>query len=516
MMKSKTWRIVGLVLLAFVLIGFAVNLFINYKVNERIGNISGLKVESVDCSFFNNALQLNGIEFHRDSVKGVKGACTSLRFSGFKRIKYLSKNEIGFKEVIAEGADIYIDLDKNPQLEDSTGTTKSQNLTIGDFVIRQGTLHLMKSSNEIITIEDVHVRIQDIHFNKSDSFTMADYFIRTGLLKATLPNNEHQLEVKASSYDPDDGILKLKAFRYYTNIPKEKWFKSVEKKKTRMDWVVDEIQITKFDIPGFVNHKSIEAQKIEISNSKLELFEDMRFDHCQTCVKKLPHVNLLASKSKINVDSLQLKNIHLAYLANIGHGVAWGKIDFEQLYASVHNITNKKSRIRKNPSLLVDAQTMLFGNTPLVTRFNVDLSSNSGAYSYKGTCGGFDLTLLNEFLRPVKHVMVSHGVAGNMAFSVTADQHKSEGQMNFPYKNLKVAFLTKQKNKKSLISGLVNGLAVKTHNIPGDEQRAGIIYHERDPSRSIFNEISQSLQTGIQSSALAKYLLPEELRQVDK
>ena len=207
--------------------------------------------------------------------------------------------------------------------------------------------------------------------------------------------------------------------------------------------------------------EKVDIQKVVIENSQLEVYEDMRFDHCQSCIVPLPHQQLLRLSSDVNIDSLQVKNLNLTYLSNEDYGNNWARIDFKKLYASAHHITNQSSKIKSHPKLILDAQSELFDKTILSLHFEFDLTQPNGRYTYKGSCGQFELTHLNQFLKPAKHVSISAGKARRVRFSVDGNDSISQGAMDFTYDGLKVTFLNKNKYAKRIFSELVNGLAVK-------------------------------------------------------
>jgi|GEM_PF-4450950 len=513
MPNRKTWKILAIVLVVLLLLALLANQWIKGKVNDKIEAISGLKVENTDVSVLRNSLALNGLVLSSDSLN-VNGTCSELNIGGFHRLKFIRHDKIEIDDVAINGADIYIDLDEKISQNDQADSSNSPSIKIGNLDFKNGTLHLLKGKKEIAKIEEVFVRIQDAQFGGLDTFSIKDYFIRSGLITAHLPNDVHQIEVLNSEYNPDDEIMRFRGFRYFTDIPKDAWFETVEKKTSRIDLFITMLEIRKLDIPAFVNRKNIRAQRILLGKSLLEIYEDARFEHCQSCYKKLPHVSLMQSKQIIDIDSIQIKDSHIVYMSNEQPGEAFGRLDFAELYASVYHVSNTKSSRKKYPYIILDAQSDIYEKNPLLVHFEFDKNSPTGAYTYAGKLENFNMQNLNDFLKPSKLVAVRSGFLQRAEFDIRSSSEISKGKMDFVYKDLKVSLLNSDRfPDKKFMSGLLNGLAIRDDNMPGHRFRPGIVYFDPDPSRSMWHAMSQSLQAGIKSSAISKLFLPAELKE---
>ncbi len=510
MSRNSPWKIGGLVALLVFLLSLFANSFIQKKVDSLISNIEGLNVDAIGYSLITNSLSVDGIQFQTGPYN-FRGTCQSIDVSGLDRIQYWKDGNIQISEVTIEQADLYFDIGKSEQNAEPEPKSDSD-ILLNDIVFRNGTIHILDNEKEITTIEGVHLRMQNLQLADSATWSLDDYFIRTGLISAILPGNLHQLNIESTDYNSEPASMTLSGLHFHTLISKEDWYEKAKSKQTHFDYKIETIELVKPDILSYINEKTLRVQKIVVNKSDLEIYEDKRFAHCDSCKKRLPQQNLLGSKSNIVIDSIQIKNSRLVYLSKELTKQKPGRFEFNKLYASIYHLSNIPDQIRRHSHMLVDAQANLFGYSPLKVHFDFDMTSASGAYTYSGNLGQFNLVELNGFLSPVKHVEIGAGVSKNISFAARANASQSNGTMDFNYQDLKVDFLNKNNQTKTLVTSLVNNLAVHRNNIPGQNFRTGTIFTVRDQSRSIFHNLSQSLQSGIRSSVLSKLLLSSELK----
>lgn len=501
----------AVVLILLVICGY----ILQNQVSTKISEIDGVDVADVDCSLIQNTVDLKKLNIDFAVLPVFQGQANAIEISGVNRIQYLLTGGFEIEEVVVESGEFYLDLSQ-PKRSVSSDSSTMPNLHIDELILRNAKIHILQDSVEIALIEDVAFRLYDLDFNPDSSFFWKDYFLSTGLITYKIPNIYHQISIGHAFYDPEVDRIELNDVRFYSDVSINNWFETVKQKQSRYDFKGEKIEIISPNIKGLMNKKQLDIDKVVVHDGSLEIYEDQSFNHCATCKKKLPHQMLLAAKQTISIDSVQFKNGHIRYLSREVSKKELGSLAFSNFYASFYHLSNKAEDIRKQPAVIVDAQAAIFETTPIALHLELDLSNKKGGYAYSGTVGGFDLLRLNDFLGPVMNVVVASGKSANSTFYVKTKNRIATGEMMFPYQELKVKFLNEDKDSKRLISGLLNGLAIKNDNIADKKMRMGVIYHEEDPSRSFFHSLSQSLQSGIQSSAIANYLLPDELRSIER
>jgi hypothetical protein len=512
MSRNRVWKILATGLLALSVVFLLLNFVVESYLYDKIQKTEGIYAAEIDCSIFGNSYSLIDVKIDSSAHLPFEATCKEINIKGFRRLKYLLRDELKFSEIIFETAELFVHQKLVSNTPDISPKNKIYDISIDDIICRDGRVHYLKEGVEWMDAQEVHFRVLGLVLNDSDSITYKDLAAHSGSIMISPPGMHHQMDIASAEYDPLMGYIKLLTCRYYSRISKAKWYHTLQEKQTRIDWQADKIEIFGPNLLAAINHGDFIAQRVIIEDSKLDAFEDQRFTHCDACNKMLPHQMLQLAGNKIHVDSVLVLRGMINYTSFEKGQNALAAIRFDHVYGALYGMTNIPSEIKNQSKMLLDVQANLFEDTPIKLHFQFDLRSRDGAYTYYGQAHPFPLTRLNNYFEHAKHVRISEGVSGGIKFKIEANENLAHGLMNFPYRELKVDFLKKDKTKSKLLSKLLNGLVVHRHNIKSDQYRQGIVYHQVDTSRSIFHSLSQSLQTGIQSSTLKNYALPEELR----
>src|SRR5690606_7846695 len=132
-----------------------------------------------------------------------------------------------------------------------------------------------------------------------------------------------------------------------------------------------------------------------------------------------------------------------------------------------------------------------------------DMTSKVGAYTYKGTLGKMDLTVVNKMIRPLLNVEVKSGNLSQITFDIWANDYRSKGTFKMDYDDLKVNILTEtgddgRREKKGLLSFMINQVLFNPGNpdLYG-KYTVGHINKHRDPNHPLFKAMWQTLLVGI-------------------
>lgn len=463
-------------------------------IQQAIDKAPGIDIKQLKYQFWTNTLTLDSLSIRQGNDSKSVATIQRTRVNGLDRWKYFKTGELAVDDVILEGGHIIYSIDR-----DSVPNRDRQlpPWYIDFITLRQCDITIMRQGEVIAHAERVQARSHHLSDTMS-GLPFIDQFMMAENIELPLPGDTHTLTMKSCSYTPSSQLIEARAVHYASDIPESQWYKSLDKKETRLDVHVPHLAMDGFDLQALIDQDQVEARIVRLSNPIINVFEDQRFNHCHTCTKPLPHTMLTQATQRIAIDSLQLLKGAITYRVRERNHTTPSQLDFSELYVSAYHITN----IDPEAHMLVDAQCRLFDETPLTVHFDFPTSGKRGAYTYTGSGGAFDLTHLNDFASTVEGVSINRGVSQGINFNIKADAYGSQGVVNFRYTDLRVAFDEKDKLGSQLLSVLVNEIAIRKNNQQGANFKRGIVKTSRDRSRSIFNNLSESIQSGIRSTVM--------------
>jgi hypothetical protein len=178
-----------------------------------------------------------------------------------------------------------------------------------------------------------------------------------------------------------------------------------------------------------------------------------------------------------------------------------GFVEFDELNATLTNITNIVENIRGNGNLVLDVETSIMGESKLNANFV--LPYGEFTQSISGSVEALDPTILNAVLEPLALIRIEDGDVHSLHFDMELGENSAAGEVTIIYDGLNISLLDDDgldKNLRTRISSFfANTFAVKSDNRE-DDPRIGEVSFERDREKSVFNYWWKSLQSGLESS----------------
>jgi hypothetical protein len=106
---------------------------------------------------------------------------------------------------------------------------------------------------------------------------------------------------------------------------------------------------------------------------------------------------------------------------------------------------------------------------------------------------------MSSFLLPTMNVKMD-GFIDKMYFDFEGNDYASNGKLNLDFKNFNIKILDKHKNKKTVISWLVN-LLIKDSSKNGSV-KVKVEKLERDQTKSFWNYFWKNIEKGLQKSLI--------------
>ena len=369
---------------------------------------------------------------------------------------------------------------------------------------------VQKGVHQDIEIKKVMVRIDDILID-STSATDKQRFYHSKMI---------DIEVPGFTYKTPDGFYKidfdklkinskhrnvlLTKVAYQPLLNKAAYYRKKGKGGSYIVFKMDTLQLAEFNFGKLSRDKKIYAQKAFLKNGQLAVYSDKHYKNPPSRqIGNSPQMKLMRMSTRLGIDSMILDNIGISYSEMSDQYSQIGTITFDHTYGTLLNVTNDSTKLQQQKLMRANLSTSFMNSGKLLANFVFDMTSKVGAYTYKGSLGNMDLTVVNKMIRPLLNVEVKSGNLQQISFDVWANDYRSKGTFKMDYNDLKVNILSEtgdngRREKKGLLSFMINQVLFNPSNpdLYG-HYTTGHINKHRDPNHPFFKAMWQSLLMGI-------------------
>ena len=404
--------------------------------------------------------------------------------------------------------DVYLDESgKAPNTKSSKDSLKStkvglvESILLQDILINNGAIALHdKESGRIprMSFNNVNFGLQGLDFDLLNSKTDINPQI---LL-------EKDLSLSLSNYQvyTKDSLNKLKIgkIRYLGNTlildsvyyqPAMGRYEFLRKKgyqDNTMDAFVERILLEKIDFDAYFLNQHLKAEVLRFDGLTLDVFRDKRIPLKEGVVKPMPQKLMQNAPFDLELDSVIVRNGLIRYQEFAPKAMLPGAIRFEEVNASIAPFAmTKSSKEFPLKSSMLEARAKLMGDGEVKLNANMFFGAPY-PMDVDVELGEFDLTLLNSMLASGVFIKVLDGRVTDGKWNFRMDDDDAIGEMNFKYKDLKIAFLdslTLQRGngKLGLMTFLANAFTKSNNPRKFFNRRVtSRVYFERDKSKFIF------------------------------
>ena len=392
--------------------------------------------------------------------------------------KTANLKQIEFQNITISDAKInyYIDDDNIADL-----TIGSLNLKIDDPVIDLAKIHTPLSA---INIEGLLFDIADIHH--VDSKKLFD------------------IHLEKIKYDYQDKSFVLNDLSIKPRYNKKQFAAKHKYQSDRFDIEVPQIKMEGIDLDKLLNKKIIAVKKLSVKKILLEAYRDKNYPFNTQKFPKLPQEALRSLKQKIEIEEIEIQSANIIYLEKGEDAVNIGRVEFKDVGATLRNFGNTADWI-ENRSLLVQAQTLIYGKGKLKSSFYFPLKNDN--FNVEGQVGNMPISAFNSITEPNVGLQINDGAIDKLSFKFTANKQHSQGELSFHYNDLEVSFVKRKEKTGEVINKPVLNLIAKTLLPVSNPDKNGQfyeakIYFEREVNKGIFGYLWKSVFSGLKDTFL--------------
>ncbi|HKG08433.1 MAG TPA: hypothetical protein VKB19_18340 [Pedobacter sp.] len=363
-------------------------------------------------------------------------------------------------------------------------SVRNLNVTLKDWLIDSASAD---DNSRLYLLKDIQIKLNDYAFATPDSL----YHIKL-----------NQLDFTGSK-----GKLNIKSFSVVPRYSEMQFGRVAGFAKDRFNIEMSDVSLEGINLPLYIRKQELYAKEMNIANGFVAVFNNNALPKREVVkIGKYPHQLLQKLKGQLTVKQLNVNNVDISYAEYDEQSGQKGEITFEKTSGMITNITNAGEVKAKYPFMFARLNTFMMGKGKLDVSFKFDLLAANGAFSYKGALGPMDGRVLNRITRPLGMVEVRSGKVKKLNFSVSANDHVANGDMQFAFNELSVSLLKKEQGeerlvKKGFMSFLANAMVIN----PDNPNKEGVlinapIHYERIRTASFFNFVWRTLFQGIKYS----------------
>lgn len=388
-------------------------------------------------------------------------------------------------------------------------------LRVGQIEVDKATLRIregQKAKANRISLEDLTILVKNFELdsasfqNKERAYYARRIALESGEAAFMLPDGTYKLQASALKADTEDGTLNIGQFKLVPLLDNAALARQKGKAVSTIRLDVPEINASGVNYKVHSRYNNLVASHVVIKNPSLSAFMD-RKNFAVKGNKPLPHDIIRDLKTGLTLNKIEVQGMHIRYEELAEEATEKGLITFENLYATITNVTNDKNRISAQRPAIVEAKTQVYGKAPIAVTIRLDLLDPSGYHTIQGTTGPTNPAILNPILEPTTFISVKEGSLQKSDFKMELYRNNASGNLNVRYQNFKVDVLTKDEDKrqslgKKILSKVANKVVIKSDNPgEGEELRAGTIEVVRARNRSVFNYWKDCLVSGFRTAA---------------
>lgn len=419
---------------------------------------------------------------------------------------YLFHKEIRIEDIKIKSANIVHHKDKLIQRTDSSQNkgpiTLYKPVLIEELSIDHATLHFFDGTQDSTTlyVANSTIEIDDIVISRETlskrlPATFGDYNAKADSIFLKMSPYEN-LTVGALHLKDKHAVVK--DIQLKTKYSKSQHAQLLQKERDHFAVQLDSIDINNIDF-GFNNRKFFGSSTyIELHSVQAEIYRNKLVAN-DTRIKPLYSKMLRDLPIDLTVDSLAITNSNLSYEEKVKAEHPAGEIYFKNMNAYLSNVSNTYSESTRT-RIHVTAQFMK--TSPIEVDWSFDVNDTSDSFTFKADVGRLAAPQMNSFTKPNLNVALE-GEVHKTYFSVYGSSSQSNIDMQIEYEDFKVNLLKDDgKNRKTLLSGIVNIFVSKDSKDDGKKFSKGTATVTPDRTKSFFNYLWLNVQAALKDCLL--------------
>ena len=495
-MKKKKYIAFFLLTLFFLTVYKVTDSYVKDKVVTYL-ETEEISYKDISVNLFSGNITLKEVSKEKDSLLFN---IEKLEVKGVSYYQYIQNEAIHISNLKTINPKISGKFKKNKKHKKElkkTSKNKKLDLEIEKVSINNLEIDVLKDDNFPFKVQSFNLEITDF---KLDSTSHKSIPFSYSKIESSIKNLETQYskvqKVKFSKLTFTENNLSLDSLEIVPLKERKEYIHFVAEEKELLTLFSKKITISDIKIEE-KEKLTFSSKHILLDKVFFDLYLDATLLEHPNKRKDLYSKNLRDLPFNINVEKLDIINSNLVYEEHTIKGNKAGILVFDDLNAEITNINNKLDKVTKLTTAKIQSKFMKESSLDITWTF--DINNKNDDFRIKGSLFNVTSKNMSSFLLPTMNVKMD-GFIDKMYFDFEGNDYASNGKLNLDFKNFNIKILDKHKNKKTVISWLVN-LLIKDSSKNGSV-KVKVEKLERDQTKSFWNYFWKNIEKGLQKSLI--------------
>jgi hypothetical protein len=347
------------------------------------------------------------------------------------------------------------------------------------------------------------------YYSKDVAFELIGY-------ESVSKDKMYTIKVDTLSGFANAGDIRMKGFQMIPMYPDLQFSRKYKTQRDRYDLKFPTIAFSGLDLERFNVEGRLYVEALTIASAKVKIFMNRELPPSkENKSRNFPHIALQRVELPLIIDTVNLKNVDVAYTEYNPIAQERGTVNIDNLTGTLKNVTNDSLQKSKNAFMAADLKAKIIKAADLDAHLRFNLNAKDGAFTFRGNIGPMNMPALNPLASALGLVKIETGNIQKVDFDIKGNAVGSTGSLKMQYSNLKVQLLKEGEDgeapkKKGLLSFLANKLVIKDSNPEkGEALRVAPVQFTRSPSQSFFSLLWKSVFSGIRETVGIGFIKPK-------
>ena len=388
-----------------------------------------------------------------------------------------------------------------------------EKIKVDTILINDADYHICQWSKGDTIFSGSKINAQLLHINISDS-TSTDTSRVLFAEQASLDVENVLIRSKSHLYNYRFKNIQLlsversfavKSMHITPQLGEAAFVKAAKWQTDRLDFDFYNLLFKQVNVQDILNGNLI-ANELSIQKAQFKVFRDKNYpDKKVKLVGRYPHQSFLKAPVNVALKKVIIQQGSIQYREKQSLTGETGTLLFDEIHATMHNVTNNPADVRKNGICTVNFNSRFLQKIPVNATLQLYLNSKNGKFAINGNMKSFDATILNSLSKPMALVEVNSGNITSLDFNLIGNDNRTKGIVRLLYDDLKIKILKKDSasgevKTKKVMSFVANIIVINANPAKNKPVRIVSVSHPRNVYRSIFNFIWKSLFEGVQKT----------------
>ena len=362
--------------------------------------------------------------------------------------------------------------------------------------------------NKQTRLLNINLLFTDILLDSTTQFDHGRFFFtKTGqinLKNYTLNTDDglYQFSVRNIGIQTHTKEIQLSGLQLKPRLSKKNFYKQVKVSKDIYELAIGQVNLSEVDWWSSMAEESLLVHKAELKKGEIKIYKDRSMpSEPGSKLGKYPHQLLVKAPLQMNIDSVQLSDVDVAYTELNPKSGQEGTIRFNRVNGTLEHVTNIQEEIKKKPFCTIRARASFMNKTPLKARFVLDLlHAQKGNFQVDVSMGAISGADLNSITVPLGLVKINSLNLKSLDASIKGNNYAATGTVKLLYNDLNITALKEAGDtlkKRGLLSFIANTFVLKKENPQaGKPVRVEPAGWQRDTQKSFFNLVWKTVFSG--------------------